>query len=125
MSETQHLEIRGSTEQIKSYAIEAPSGGYTCSQLLMDGTLMGVIASDVDEGVNVGFLYWIPKIVMPCDPVGTGEFATGADVFGISGETKVYSTQVSTSYLIGKVTLAPEIGDEEVEFDFDGDCHNY
>jgi len=128
MSATQPLNLRCDMERTSAITIAAaPSGGLTCSQVYYSNNLMGIIVTDVDEDEKVSMLYEIPSpgILMPCDEVGTGDFGLGSPVYAISGETKVYCTEVSSSYLVGYVVEAPALAAEAVLVHWMGDIHNY
>ena len=70
-------------------------------------------------GDTAVFYYFIPKVIVPCVEITSGNdqaFYEGCKVYYLANAV----TNVANANVCGFVTVAPAIGDTEVEIHFDG-----
>ncbi len=113
-----NFKLRSSTgnDPFASFEITA-AVVYTAGQMIIYNDTVGVIAGTVAIGAQAVLVYQAAKIIVPCQIVTTGNlsaYALGSKVYHDAADENV-NTVAAGNTLCGIVTVAPAIGDEEVE----------
>ena len=105
--------------ETKALTLTAASPGVVAGTMAKVEDVVGFYFKAADTGDSVAFIYYAPKVVVPCAAAASGSYAVGSKVYFDAADAEVNESSTGNT-LCGVVLEQPATGAEEVLIALDG-----